>query len=426
VGRLKALVRNFIAIASLSGLIVWPFASAAGGSPNTFSSLIEYRLPLEARSAEFREAQAEPDGTAVTSLQLSFEKALSEGEISKARTILHQLLQHSLNSEALSKLGVALAQKELYSEAVEVFTRWATDYPKMFEPHYNLALAYLAVQRYPEALSALEKTPESSKVQATARLYMRGKILDALGRTGEAEQNLSTAFSGAPQQENYALDLGLLYLRQRAYPKATAVFSRGSSFHPRSSYLLLGLSLSQFLGGKSLESVETCRKLLAFDANFSAGRLLLGFALYQKGDFEEAERAAAQGLAAAHPNPYLYYLRAAALLKLQSKDYDRISQDLAIATGAIPECALCYLAQSKVHEARGDLQSAVADLESAVKLDPNFEEAWYHLSIVYTRLGRREEATRASEEFSRLKSEKTNRDTEILRDMFLKTLATQE
>jgi len=131
-------------------------------------------------------------------------------------------------------------------------------------------------------------------------------------------------------------------------------------------------------------------------------------------------------LAAAHPNPYLYYLHAAALLKLQSKDYNRISRDLAIASAAIPECTLCCLAQSKVHEARGDLQSAITELEKAVKLDPNFEEAWYHLSTIYGRVGRREEATRASAEFSRLKSEKTNRDTEILRDVFLKTLSEQE
>jgi tetratricopeptide (TPR) repeat protein len=86
----------------------------------------------------------------------------------------------------------------------------------------------------------------------------------------------------------------------------------------------------------------------------------------------------------------------------------------------------CCLARSKVHEARGDLQSAITALERAVKLDPNFEEAWYHLSMVYARDGRREEASRAGVEFSRLKSDKANRDTEIFRDLFLKTLAAQE
>jgi tetratricopeptide (TPR) repeat protein len=420
-------LRNFAETTFLLGLTLGLFFGfAAEGSPNALPASVEYRSPLETDPIKFRETQVAQDSASVISLLSSFEKALAEGQISKVRAVLDELLQHSLSSEVLSKLGVALAQRELYNEAVEVFTRWAKHYPKMFEPHYNLALAYLALQKYPEALSALEKAPESSKTQEMAHLYMRGKILEALGKTSEAEQSLSTAFSGAPQQENYALDLGLLYLRQRAYPQAVSVFSRGSSFHPRSTYLLLGLSLAQFLGGKSLEAVDTCRKLLAFDTDFSAGRLLLGFALYQKGDFEEAQRVAADGLAAAHPNPYLYYLRAAALLKLQSKDYDRISKDLAIANKAIPGCTLCYLAQSKVHEAHGDLQSAVGDLERAVKLDPNFEEAWYRLSTVYARVGQREEATRASAEFSRLKSEKTNRDTEMLRELFLKTLATQE
>ena len=417
---------NVTKIRFLLNLTAGLFGFATAGLLDAFSMPVEYRSILEVSPFEFRESQAASDRSSVATLELSFQKALSEGQISRVRAVLEELLRHSLSSEALSKLGVALAQRELYNDAVRVFTRWATDYPNTFEPHYNLALAYLALQKYPEALSALERAPETSKAEGIARVYMRGKIFEALGRTNEAEQSLSTAFSSAPQQENYALDLGLFYLRKRAYPNAASVFSRGAGFHPRSPYLLLGLSLAQFLGGKSQESVETCRKLLAFDTSFSAGRLLLGFALYQKGDFEEAEKVATQGVAVAHPNPYLYYLRAAASLKLQSEDYDRISKDLAIATDAIPECTLCYLAQSKVHEARGDLQSAIADLEKAVKLDPNFEEAWYHLSTVYARVGRREEATRASEEFSRLKSEKTSRDTEILRDMFLKTLATQE
>jgi len=418
-------VRNFTATSLLFGLALWLSDSAKGSVPEVLSASVEYQATVRGQPDSLQN-QVAKDGASAASLMSGLEKALAEGQIAKARALLVELLRHPLNADTLLKLGVELAQRELYPEAVEVFTRCAKDSPRTFESHYNLALAYLALQKYPEALSALEKAPETTKSEGTALRYLRGKILDALGKTSEAEQDLSTAFSGAPQQENYALDLGLLYLRQRAYPKAASVFSRGSGFHPRSTYLLLGLSLAQFLGGRSLESVETCRKLLAFDSNFSPGQLLLGFALYQKGDFEEAERIAAGGLAAAHPNPYLYYLHAAALLKLQSKDYNRISRDLAIASAAIPECTLCCLAQSKVHEARGDLQSAITELEKAVKLDPNFEEAWYHLSTIYGRVGRREEATRASAEFSRLKSEKTNRDTEILRDVFLKTLSEQE
>jgi protein O-GlcNAc transferase len=372
------------------------------------------------------ELRSTNDVTSVPSLLSSFEKSLSQGHTTKARDLLAQLLQRHLSSDTLLRLGVLLAQQEFYSEATEVFIRCAKEYPKVFEAHYNLALAYLALQKYPEALAALEKAPQPSKAEGLPRSYLRGKILESLGRMKDAEQDLSLAFAGAPQQENYALDLGLFYLRQRAYPKATSVFHQARSFHPRSSFLLLGLSLAQFLGGHSLEAVKTCQELLELDKDFSAGRLLLGFALYQKGDFEAAENVAAAGLAAAQPHPYLYYLHAASLLKLQSKDYDRISQELAQASQRIPDCTLCYLAQSKVHQARGDMASAVVNLESAVKIDPGFEEAWYQLSMVYGRIGRREDAARAGAEFSRLKSEKANRDTEILRDLFIKTLGGQE
>jgi tetratricopeptide (TPR) repeat protein len=414
-------VKNF-KICILLSLVLWFPHLTQAAQPNAFAPSLEYSSTASSGLIDSRQDA----NNSLSSLLSSFEKALAEGQTERARAVLTQLLQYSLSADMLLKLGVELAQRELYAEATEVFTRCLKESPKLFEAHYNLALAYLALQKYPEALSSLERAPETTKAETTARSYLRGKILEALGRTNEAEEALSAAFSSAPQQENYALDLGLLYLQQRVYPKATAVFSRGGRFNPRSPYLLLGLSLAQFLGGKDSESVETCRRLVSLDASFSPGWLLLGFALYENGDFEEAGRVADKGLGSVHPNPYLYYLRAAALLKLQSNDYERISKDLATSSGAIPGCALCYLAQSKVLEAQGDLQSAIAKLEQAVKLDPNFEDAWYRLSTTYARAGRREEAARAGMEFSRLKSEKTNHDTEILREVFLKTLATQE
>jgi tetratricopeptide (TPR) repeat protein len=66
---------------------------------------------------------------------------------------------------------------------------------------------------FPQALHSLEKAPRASEPKELARLYLRGRIECAMGRSPEAERDLPTAFARAPQEENYALGLGLLYIQ---------------------------------------------------------------------------------------------------------------------------------------------------------------------------------------------------------------------
>lgn len=357
------------------------------------------------------------------SLAREIQTALTEGEVDRARDSLRKLLSRPrLDPDILLRVGVALAQRELYAEASQVFSRCASDHPEIFEAHYNLALAELAQQKLPEASAALEASPRGSAQEEIARSYLRGKIEAAAGKTSEAERDLAAAFAGAPREENYALDLGLLYVRQRDYRRATQVLERGVNANPQSPFLLLGLSLSQLLSGHQVESVETSRKALKLEPDFPPAQLLMAYALYLDGKLEEAERVAAHGLALPQPSPYLDYLHAVLSLKRQSREYDRILEELAIANRAIPNCSLCYLAQSKAHEALRDNQAAIADLETAVRANPGFSDAWYRLAILYRSVGRSEDASRAREQFQRIKAGKDDRETEMLRNGLVQTL----
>jgi Flp pilus assembly protein TadD len=62
-------------------------------------------------------------------------------------------------------------------------------------------------------------------------------------------------------------------------------------------------------------------------------------------------------------------------------------------------------------------------LEKAVELDPALAEGWYNLAMVYDQAGRHVEAQSARRRFETLKASKANRETEMLRDAFLKTLS---
>jgi tetratricopeptide (TPR) repeat protein len=349
--------------------------------------------------------------------------ALAKGYPDTARMLVPKFLaEPNVTADTVLRTGVNLAQHELFPEAADVFGRCVKDHPALFEGYYNLALAELALRKYPAALSTIQKAPRASQPQEVARTYLRGKIELALGQGAQAEQDLAAAFTAAPQEENYALDLGLAYIRAWKYQPAVEVFEKAGSFQKDSPFLLLGLGLAQNLGGQNAESIETCHILLSRHPDFSPVRVLLAFALSMQGNVHDAAQVAAQGLHDPDPFPYLYYIHAAALLKQQSQDYAVILNDLALAERSIPACSLCYLAQSKAHQKMGERDAATADLEKAVGLDSTFSEAWYRLASLYDQGGRHTEAQQARRRFEELKEDKANRETEMLRDVFLKTL----
>jgi tetratricopeptide (TPR) repeat protein len=371
---------------------------------------------LPARSEQLAESSSD---AAVEALGI----ALSEGKAEKAHDLLIQILKRPhLSSDFLLRVGIRFAQRERYEEAAQAFQRCIQEHPEIFEAYYNLALADIAGKQWEAALAILQRAPRESRAEVLACSYLRGKVEDSQGKTGEAERDLADAFAGAPQNPTYAMDLGLFYVHQHGYLQAAAVFERAAGFNPRSSFLLLGLSLSRFLAGQQEQSIETLGKLLAMQPDFAPAQLLMTFALSAGGNGEEAERIARQGLSSAHPSPYLYYLDASVLVKLQSRQYKRIFEELRVAQREIPACSLCYLTESKAHQAQGNFEQAIADLETAIRLDPSFPEAWYRLASLYRRVGRIADAARAQDRFQKLKADKEGREIQMLRENFLQTL----
>jgi tetratricopeptide (TPR) repeat protein len=362
-------------------------------------------------------------GVSESSLERQIDTSLAHGSSSQAAESLDKLLNEPHpGSDVLLRAGIAFAQKGLFGEAARAFSRCVRDYPARFEGHYNLALAELAQEHLSQAFAAIDRAPAHSEEELIARNYLRGKIEASLGRTGPAIQDLSAAFEKDPGQENYALDLGLTYLRAHDYPESERVFAKGSALNPHSPYLLLGLALAQFLDGHRSQSMDASRKVLAIDPGFSPARLLLGFTLYFDGKLDEARQVAGDGLKLPNPDPYLYYLEAATLFKQHGPEHAQILGDLAAAEKSIPDCALCFVTSGKVHEEQDELQEALSDLRKAVQLAPDLSEGWYHLAAVDSRLGNAAEAANARRHFQAMKANADEREKEMMRGVLLKSL----
>lgn len=360
------------------------------------------------------------------SLAQQIEQSVANGANHQADEMLHNFLaQPSVGADLLLRVGIAFAGRGLYPEASRVFARCAHDHPQVFEAHYNLALAELAQDRLSQALATIDQAPHHSPVEDAARLYLRGKVETALDRRELAERDLAAAFERRPDEENYALDLGVLDLRNGSYSRAESIFARGARSHPESAYLLLGWALAQFLGGRTAGSIQTSRRLLQLHPDFSPARLLLSFSLYLQGNLAEAQKLAAAGLDLPRPDPFLEYLDASILVKQHSQEYPRIFSELDTAAKAIPACGLCYVAAGKAHEQQGSLPDATRDFETAVQVTPHLSDAWYHLAATYARAGRPSDAARARHEFERLKTGNENHEADMLREAFLKTMGAE-
>ena len=421
-------------LAGCAGVVVLLFCTTAASpgisgvskAPILRLDLVRYSAAAETSESPGsgnRVPRSSEEDAAVQRLASALEESLSQAQFEKARAVFAQILERPhLSSDLLLRVGIQFAERELYPEAAQAFQRWVQEHPKLFEAYYYLALAEFARQNLAASLATLKTAPQKSKAEILACSYLRGKIEDAQGSAVEALHDLSIAFAGAPQNQTYGLELGLFYTRHRSYIRAIEVFERSLRLSPRAPFLRLGLSLARFLAGQQRQSVEDLKKLLAMEPDFSPAQLLMAFALFMDGKLEDAEEVASQVLTSERPSPYLYYLDASILVKLQSREYDRIFQELHIAERAIPACSLCYLTESKAHEAQGNVEGAIADLETSVRQDPGFPEAWYRLASLYRRAGRKADAAQAEAHFQELKADKEERETNMLRENFLQTL----
>ncbi|MGH9430668.1 MAG: tetratricopeptide repeat protein [Terriglobia bacterium] len=376
-------------------------------------------LPFEMQGA----AAPWQAGTSLASLQAQLDRALDHEDHLQSQQIVRDILaQPNLTLDFLLRLGIRLAEAGNYAEASLVFGHGVARYPQSFEAHYNLALADLAQQRYREARSALQAARALNGEQQVALQYLRGKIEASLGDASAAKQDLQAAFHNRPNNESYALDLGLFDLRTYAYRPAVTVFSQGLAHNPHSEYLELGLALGQFLAGETAKSRATTERLLQHHPHLSAAQLLLAYSLYIDGKFAAAGTITRQGAESQGPHPYLDYLDAAIALKLHSSNHARSLAELKRAEQEIPQCSLCYVAESKVHQEMNARDNALKDLQTAVQLDPALPEAWYRLAIVEDLLGRHAEAADARSRFENLKAKRSSQENEMLRSAFIKSL----
>ncbi len=352
-------------------------------------------------------------------LVAQLDAALRSNDEAQLHTLEQKLLATTASTSTLLQAGILLAQNDKLTDAATIFERCSQQDPSSFEAKYNLALTRIGLQEYPTALEALNSTKPADADQKAAVEYLTGKVFLATNHLREAQKLLADAYVRRPGEENYALDLALLYIRSAAYVPAIDVLRASLTAHPRSRELSLELALADVLADRYADAIALSRKLQQQDPASSIPTVIVAFSYCSEKNYQACADESSAGLRTPQPHPYLYYLRARALWDSGAIDHSKILEDLSTAIRQMPKCSVCLLLRSRIYEAAHDASSAIADLKRVVDLDAETGSAWYRLSILYRKAGLLAQASDALEHYRSIHNDETKQEIESFRTHFM-------
>jgi tetratricopeptide (TPR) repeat protein len=292
-----------------------------------------------------------------------------------------------------------------------------------------------------QALSSQDYARAEQGFQAV--LKARPGNLGALGNLGvvysrthqyaKAIQVYRLALRSAPNDEGLLLNLGLAYLKQEQYANASPLFSKITAIHPDNSQAQQLLATCQLYIGKAKEAVARLESLRAADPRDVGVLYLLGLGYYRLGEKDKAGSLAAEMMAAGTPAQASFlmgratyesglfeesavHLRKAldadatipgghrelgkTYISLRRPEPAMAELKLAIAADPADSEALYFLGGALVQE--GSFDTAIAPLEKARILSPDFWGNYYYLGRVRLSQQKPQEAAKLLGQASRL------------------------
>ena len=238
----------------------------------------------------------------------------------------------------------------------------------------------------------LERIPPNERTEQVHTL-----AADAAERAGNFQQALSHFQSAAqinPSDTNlYAVVIELL--RHWNWAEAVRVSTFAEQRYPASSHFRLAEGIALYADSQYGPAVNAFSSLLKADPDNAAVADLLGRTCTLLPEGENAGCAAMYDYAERHPgNAVTTTYAAVAILHGPGgpANLQRAQTLLDTAIKAQPNYAEAYLQLGVLEQSRQNWQASATALERSVALHPSSPEAHYRLSRAYAHLGRRDEA----------------------------------
>ncbi len=157
------------------------------------------------------------------------DRLMKQGQPAQALERVNQYLaQNPSDAQGRFKKGLILAEQNKVAEAIEVFIKLSQDYPKLPEPHNNLAVLYASQGQYEKARQQLEMSIRTDPRFATAYENLGDVYTKLASQAYDKALQLDSSNSAAKNKLSLIRDL----ITSETRPPAVAIASAGKTAEP--------------------------------------------------------------------------------------------------------------------------------------------------------------------------------------------------
>lgn len=313
----------------------------------------------------------------------------------KAMDLIGRIPPESLSPQSQFALGVTLAETGHDERAIPYFEKLRRSYPASYPAGYDLAICYLNVKQYPDAISVAHQLIHEGR--ETAELdNVLAEAYEGNKQVQPAIDALRRAISLDPQNEDNYLDFASLCIDHRDFNAGLTVLQIGLQIHPRSDRLLFERGILYAMQDRFDLAEKDFTQSSELDPKNDLGYLGLGAAYLEAGNAAKAVQVLKLRIQQKPNDANLLYLLGAALMRsganLGSPAFAEAQTVLEKSVRLNPKLSLPHVSLGTIYLEENRADAAVTQFKQALLIDPRQRSALSHLAIAYRRLGQTENA----------------------------------
>jgi tetratricopeptide (TPR) repeat protein len=296
--------------------------------------------------------------------------------------------------ELLTEYGSCLAMLDRYEEVIPLLQRVLIIDPSRQNSRYNLALAQWNASHTQDALTTLQPLLETGPGDEDV-LTLAADIYESNNDTPRAVELLRQAILANPKKAGAYLQFSTLSYNHASLQVGINMLNAGLTQLPNEPRLYLARAVLYSEKGDSTQAMDDFETVDRLDPNLSLAGVAEGLARSEQHKSKEA-LASFRAAARAHPNDaFTQYLLAEALSEQEiAPGTPEYAEEFAAATRAVtldPQMLSALNLLSTLSLRDGHTQLAIDYCQEVLSVDPNDQQALYHLLLALRKTERTNE-----------------------------------